>query len=945
MRGALHEGTSRATLHGTLEGQKHCVLRAYLPRPRWYATWKERAAYRLRTPLERSKLLLHVQLARFPSDTSSLFSSNAHCNMEHSTEHLIAGIANAQAPNGTHRYAQQTGQKRKRNHEDVPWTASRCNRLLRSITSRISILQRLDAANRLKGDGWQDRPSNGRAHAEHGNSRPGNSSTTAPSPSKDPEWLPRTGREVVLARTYGGRAKQRRLATAGASRSDHGAPALTTPFVKRMLSSNGVQSPNSPVAARAEAQNRAEQNRKRPQIPVKPNTTAAEACQNLTKALESFLKATQRPVNKPRRGAATLMSACLRNVPAYVREVEHEAEAEDEEEDESDATYQVYEWLEQELGASSKGGWLGLREVVRAHGIWHISEALKAKLLPKKISERLIEICDQQDAVTEAWPMLEAMVRTEVDTGLDEMLPFAWTHKSFGRVFTFLRELLESGDVLFSNLMGHYSLWHMLMDALLQDNGLDEAVAFLARCVYLAGEDSSLQLPTSLHKKLQKTIQLVAAKAAKKETPPSLIQALHRIATYTIVLRPGPPAGPYAKDGYPPDFPDTMFWLTSVLFHLLGHPTPQDLTMATVEQLVNRLSLSAGIVGKPHPENNIMFKLPNESFLSEIARMLSLTDPATADNLLFIVVRRLLQLAEQRPDPISAATLAGLTLDAAKAYAQGRKSKASLMFAEEVEDTVVRHLTGASTPAPNGRVKRDWRWEEGLCEWVAKTPGSAQLLRKAVKQRDEQRIMEVDEVAEVAEETTTLVEPKAAAPIPKASGAKSSSQPKAKASPVVEVLPTAARDSAARNPRKRQRTASRSASSVSSSSDSEESQDEILDFEADERDELALSARKPRTETAHKQKKAKRSSAGAKVPVFRPSERWAVVGRSEDAAKKRTSNGQGAAKKRTSEGAVVKKASARSSSSSTRPRTRGEVDMTGAFDDGMSEDELLGRAW
>ncbi|KAF2773912.1 hypothetical protein EJ03DRAFT_333057 [Teratosphaeria nubilosa] len=309
--------------------------------------------------------------------------------------------------------------KRRRVSDDVAWTASRCNRLLRTITSRISILQKLAASNRLSHSDSIEASNHSSDFAIDAYWNPGAAAPIA-TPSRDPEWLPSMQKSV---KTYGGKkaSKSKTLKSEMVkSRTGHNDLGLPTPFVKRLLKPDELASPPAPrdelrTASRSTTRSHSssaiglvrekETNKRGPRsLSVRPATTTEEAYRHLAKSLCTLLHATGPQEQHERAGASSLRSICLRKIPDYIRDLEELEESDDE--DARNVTYDIYTELEK-LGTN---GSAGLRETVRAHGIWHIQRAILDKLIPVKTAQELI--CDYCSLLLEA--SLKEMRGTEV---------------------------------------------------------------------------------------------------------------------------------------------------------------------------------------------------------------------------------------------------------------------------------------------------------------------------------------------------------------------------------------------------------------------------------------------------------------------------------------------------------------------------------------------------
>jgi hypothetical protein len=132
--------------------------------------------------------------------------------------------------------------------------------------------------------------------------------------------------------------------------------------------------------------------------------------EGLYTGLDALLKATAR--SKPGLGTGTrsLLATCLRQVPQVIAE-EHRWIEEEESEDEdayTKITTSVYEDLES-LGQGNNG-WKPLREVVRAHGIALLGDAIKQKYVKPAITRCLVILCLQASAYEEAESLVESML-------------------------------------------------------------------------------------------------------------------------------------------------------------------------------------------------------------------------------------------------------------------------------------------------------------------------------------------------------------------------------------------------------------------------------------------------------------------------------------------------------------------------------------------------------
>jgi hypothetical protein len=146
--------------------------------------------------------------------------------------------------------------------------------------------------------------------------------------------------------------------------------------------------------------------------------------EGLSSGLDALLRATTTCDNdyssspgspRGRLGARSLLSMCLRRVPEYIKVEEMWDELESHETSgvfasrESDVASSVFSELEC-LGTSSQGGWNGLLEVVRSHGIRIICDALRDGLLCERVGEVLVWICIENTAFGEAETIISTMI-------------------------------------------------------------------------------------------------------------------------------------------------------------------------------------------------------------------------------------------------------------------------------------------------------------------------------------------------------------------------------------------------------------------------------------------------------------------------------------------------------------------------------------------------------
>jgi hypothetical protein len=309
-------------------------------------------------------------------------------------------------------------------HSDpgIEWTAARCHRLLRALTSRVAILTK-DLA-RYSAEKQAVNGSNRRA---------------AEPKVADGEW-DKTKRRI--RQTYSNKGKR-----GGKMQNGEESRMLPPPNKKERPMAPGEVLVPTPVLARARRYSEERPNllvpeepeehmlgrNKRRRIRADGNGARFQLSENLRdlrsttsasrfavyegihNGLEALLVATAPP--KPevkRKGARSLFSMALRAVPTYIAQQEGLIEYHVEEMGRKstlvsrDMSTEIYDELE--AFGSSGHGWRHLRTVVRSHGIQVISEAILAGLLELDFVGCLITLCTRVSALDEAQTLFSTLL-------------------------------------------------------------------------------------------------------------------------------------------------------------------------------------------------------------------------------------------------------------------------------------------------------------------------------------------------------------------------------------------------------------------------------------------------------------------------------------------------------------------------------------------------------
>lgn len=664
--------------------------------------------------------------------------------MDHYLEYETPGINND--------VQSKPGPKSKRlchEPQDIPWTATRCNRLLRTIASRISILQKLASSNRLHVR--NDSPPERKASHTSEDTAPGARAAdleTKPSPSKDPEWLPRPAKDNA-ARTYGGKCRAKRTgikSKGNVTRPSNDGLGITTPFVKRMLRHDHMPSSSSDSELRphSKATSTGPERKKTRHPPIKPTSVAEEAYNSLITALGSFLWAT-RPAES-RSGARSLMSACLRKVPAYVDFEQHvEDEDDDDRSEDGDLASEIYSELEARGPAGS--GWHGLKHVVRADGLWKIRDAVAKNLLPDRIIEALVNVCAGYEAIMECQLLLQDMLETRresKDRALAKLFVFGEEQDCNAWVLRTLCNMLRRGKLALEDLSKHRRLWHCVFNSVMDDTARREGVEFLQVYVRAACRDKSAcadgvpEDVTGVEDSLRSVAILLTAMAVSSSRREgdivdghfTLGDAVQRVAA-SAVIDCGD-TGLASAEGKTCAFVSPLL-ASSLILDVDPRASDSILQLFQPKDLIDRLTQASsredGTAAKPGTS------CAENTFISDVALCIGRWDARAGDDFLADTVSAILR----KSDTVSARraeVLKGLAMNSAMVYAEVRDDKASIAFAEEIEDMVLHGARPDAQQTPAARPKEDrYRWEEGLCEWVVRTPFVAAAAKSGLRQR------------------------------------------------------------------------------------------------------------------------------------------------------------------------------------------------------------------
>ena len=322
----------------------------------------------------------------------------------------------------------------------APWTAARCQRLLRPLSSKIAHLRKLKGLETLRGsadrelDGEQNRivviDSRRKGYNEHLQSN-------QPICPKSEEWECSPRPQKRIKRTYSSRTK---VQMAGVDEGIRMIPSssvmsgeslrmvqcqLSMPSLDNesqtqdpgLCVKNTVQPPlvDVPKAVRKEIKRArcqpgtlATSDYSRLQIQYLMQGRSKELAKlydAIYLSLSTILKTTHHSQGADRKGCPSLFSTCLKTVPDYIQEEDYWARVEN-----PIVHPDISSTIYSELESTTAGlGWRPLRKIVRAHAIMILRTAIKDGLISVSIANVLLEFCIGEGAYDDAQEILESM--------------------------------------------------------------------------------------------------------------------------------------------------------------------------------------------------------------------------------------------------------------------------------------------------------------------------------------------------------------------------------------------------------------------------------------------------------------------------------------------------------------------------------------------------------
>ncbi|KAI9855714.1 MAG: hypothetical protein M1824_005873, partial [Vezdaea acicularis] len=328
------------------------------------------------------------------------------------------------------------------------WTATRCNRLLRPIVSKVAAL-RHDAITKDTSKKNSGKSSGAKKLEDntHDVLRAGDNDTLqlecSDDEGPDPRWVPEAGRKRPIKKSYvrRGRGRPRKDATnhmtPDNSRKGNGIREFTipTPVIAQSLQHHQVCGDTESSAQEQEEDGKA------PSIRVRKGSKWAQSVEmdeilrrlgrstgqsthlaflSICDSFHTLLSTTASSLSESqRKGAPSLFSMCLRRVPDFIKADELWLKDRGETDNtrcdsiSTRVTTEIYSGLEAHY-SPSENGWRPLKQIVRAHGTYILGEAIKDCMFSVDMAKALIWLClDTKDlrASREAETLFACLMR------------------------------------------------------------------------------------------------------------------------------------------------------------------------------------------------------------------------------------------------------------------------------------------------------------------------------------------------------------------------------------------------------------------------------------------------------------------------------------------------------------------------------------------------------
>ena len=628
------------------------------------------------------------------------------------------------------------------------WTASRCHRLLRPLTSKLAILRRNKQLLQTRKDGGI-RAQN-RVEEDHDN--------------LGPSLLPRKR----LRRTYSNRDRERRGGTE-ASLEDPGisdqvklGQSTTLPRKLHIQHQQCLKSTGPRQLRRSHTGlHKIDESQRPARVPIETQSKdyqklfsrnvapeSWELTQGLYTGLNALLKATNS--RQPCKGAKSLFSSCLRKVPEHIIEEQRQADHLDPD-SHIDVSAAVYEDLES-FGSIGNDGWKPLREVLRAHGISLLSNAIRDGVIDHVRARGLVIICIQQLAHDEGEKIVEAMLAVskplrrprcnELDLFIMEESQAIYTLHYFETTshrrrffFAQMARLISNGKLPMEWISSRdlVSYWNSALASIAaNDHDFTEALSCVKALLALSVRDDCDSGDICLCGMQQQGISRTANYSLIEDRL-SKFNTLHDAGrTKDILLQSMVMHA--AMDGR--RCSGVYTFMSEMLALFRGRSG--DL-IHQMDGFTSKVLLAATLCTKTLPRDQEAFHiLLNDcdhiktatTFISQIARSCCLIDLKSFDHVKALIEGLTEHHTTASEGKALSDTLDGIAVNAALEFGETTNNEQQLVWALSFAEKLGKRGVQTNRKTPKRlafavQCQQRLRWEEGLSEWVAKTPCDA----------------------------------------------------------------------------------------------------------------------------------------------------------------------------------------------------------------------------
>ncbi len=679
----------------------------------------------------------------------------------------------------------------------TPWTSARCHRLLRPLSSKLTLLRKeqqleVQQSERVKGAHGAifPRPS-ALAAAPSSTARIGQQTrlSRASAADEDGEWESSPRPRKKIRRTYSSKTKIK-SSRDGVDKSIESQlgycpdnaiielpPQLS--FEARSLEGSATDKDCGPIAMSSQRDLNPSS-----ELPKGLGSDKRKLVDGICKGLVTLLRATCCARSPYDRGCRSLLSTCLRQIPQYIAEEESISKLEDPD-TEVDISTMVYNDLDQ-FGAMPGGGWESLRVLVRAHGIKMITDAIEEGVLELPVARHLYHLCLDISANDEAQCIIESLTHLAKQAQHTlpkpaKILPFDLhmivnsldsLASSFGRrgfqyrhTAAMLNNDLLTQDWISSKAM--IRTWNGVIRSITQGDEDTQSAALLLQTAIAAQCRSTMVTAPQDVNELRSLIRRACYRPALRSTrsdqvsenlssdqPKSLCKQSKRGTSSTLstvltvlsaVARLQVAASSQTSD-------ESNTWVTAVLQDLAieasqaielssqaihtHHFMESDLYIPLLAAGLAELSSFRSCQNMPSlnllaeiSTNSEIFKGAG-SFVCAVARCHGRARSEDTFTVVKALVQDLITVSKATWATMSVRKLCSdLAIATAFNYSEDTSRPAHLDWALQMELNLVGKSAGTPrpavvrTPARGDRhSKSGFRWEEGICEWIAKTP-------------------------------------------------------------------------------------------------------------------------------------------------------------------------------------------------------------------------------